>query len=419
MNTKTLGILGGVTAVVVLAALWTTSGPGTPKTATPAPSPGKDGAGTKGGAPAAAGMVFPSLADKLTGVASIVVQSADKETTIAKSGDAWGVVAKSNFPADFDKVRDALLSLAELKITESKTQQPDKYAFLGVTDPTVKDSPARLVTLKDTSGQAVASVVIGNTAPSAGAAPRGETRTEVYVRRAGEAQAYQAAGRLDPRNAFDPDPLTWVKRDVVSIDAPRVKSVTVTHPDGTRLKIEKDSKDAKEFAVRDLPAGRELKYAGAASPTAGALSSVNFDDVAPVATAAEGATPSGSAEFVTFDGVTVTVETSTKNGVSWATFAARYDAPDADPVPSNQTPPDANSPEAAEKKKKSEDAKKEAETLNAKLSKWAFALPEFKVKQFQTTMDELLKPADEPKKDQPAPLIPGGDEPAPAVVPEK
>ena len=52
-------------------------------------------------------------------------------------------------------------------------------------------------------------------------------------------------------------------------------------------------------------------------------------DVA-VAQASEGAAPGGSAEYVTWDGLIVTVEASTKDGTAWATFAARSEAPPMD-----------------------------------------------------------------------------------------
>lgn len=421
MSPKTLGALAGTTGVAILLAVWATRGPATSDDATNAGTK-TAGAGASGQAPTT-GALFPVLATRINDVCEISVKSKDNEVVL-KRGDTksdgndgapvWMVMSKSNYPADANKVRDAVVSLNELRVVDHKTQKPENYAFLGVTDPESKDSPSRLVTLKDATGQVMVGAVLGNTVPAAGA-PRGETKPSVYLRRAGEAQAYQAEGRIDPRASFDPDALSWLDRDVISVDAARVKSVTITHADGSRTRIERESKDAKDFAVLGIPAGRELKYAGAASPTGGALSRVNLDDVMPIQQASEGALPAGSAEFFTFDGLVVTVETSTKGGTGWATFAARYEEPDAEPVPSNQPPPAAT--DSAEKQKRADEVKKEADTLNRKLTAWAYALPEFKLKQFQTTVEELLKPADAPKAEvQP---IPGGTPTQPSAVPEK
>lgn len=419
MSPKTLGALAGATGVAVLLAVWATRGPsGGDDAADSNAKPGGSASGAGGAAPTA-GSLFPVLATRLGDVAEVSVKSKDSEAVLRRSegkGEpgVWTVTSKSNYPADANKVRDALVSLNELKVVDHKTQKPENYAFLGVTDPESKESPSRLVTLKDTTGQVLVGAVLGNTVPAAGA-PKGEAKTNIYLRRAGEGQAYQAEGRLDPRASFDPDPLSWLDRDVIAVDLSRVKIVTITHADGTRTRIEKESKEAKEFAVRDVPAGRELKYAGAASPTAGALSRVNLDDVLPIQQASEGATPTGSAEFVTFDGLIVTVETSTKGGTGWATFAARYEEPDLDPVPSNQPPPAAT--DNADKQKIADGVRKEADDLNRKLTAWAYALPEFKLKQFQTTVDEMLKPLDAPRAEvQP---VPSGGPTAPGVIPEK
>lgn len=425
MSPKTLGALAGTTGVAILLAVWATRGPATGDDAADAGSkPGGTSTGASGQAPTT-GALFPVLATRISDVSEISVKSKDSEVVLKRSdaksegksggkdgAPVWMVTSKSNYPADANKVRDAVVSLNELRVVDHKTQKPENYAFLGVTDPESKDSPSRLVTLKDAAGQVLVGAVLGNTVAAAGA-PKGETRTNIYLRRAGEAQAYQAEGRLDPRASFDPDALSWLDRDVISVDAARVKSVTITHADGSRTRIEKESRDAKDFVVLGIPAGRELKYAGAASPTGGALSRVNLDDVMPIQQASEGASPTGSAEFFTFDGLVVTVETSTKGGTGWATFAARYEEPDIEPVPSNQPPPAAT--DSAEKQKKADEIKNEADDLNRKASAWAYALPEFKLKQFQTTVDEMLKPLDAPKSEaQPEPGVT-----LPGIVPEK
>ncbi len=422
MSPKTLGALAGTTGVAILLAVWATRGPSTSDEAADASTkPGGTNTGASGQA-STTGVLFPALAARINDVNEISVKSKDSEVVLRRSevkggegkdsAPVWTVTSRSNYPADANKVREAVVSLIELKVVDHKTQKPENYAFLGVTDPESKDSPSRLVTLKDGAGQVLVGAVLGNTVAATGA-QRGETKTNIYLRRAGEAQAYQAEGRLDPRASFDPDALSWLDRDVISVDAERVKSVTITHADGSRTRVEKESKDAKDFVVLGIPAGRELKYAGAASPTAGALSRVNLDDVMPIQQASEGAAPTGSAEFFTFDGLVVTVETSTRGGTGWATFAARYEEPDVEPVPSNQPPPAAT--DGAEKQKKADEVKKEADDLNRKVTAWAYALPEFKLKQFQTTVDEMLKPADAPK----AEVQPAGEGTLPAIVPEK
>lgn len=384
MNSRTLTVLGVLTVVVAILAFWSLRGRG----GTEAP---KDA----GGQGSLASSVFlPGFADKADGVASITIKGSGKEVVVKKSGAEWVLGNKGNYPVEFSKVRDAVQSLSDLLIFEPKTKDPAKFIDLGLDEsgkaPADKpESSPRVVTLNDAQGTALAAVIVGSSAGSFGSGPGASTSYSVFVRRAGENQAYMAKGRLDPRAALDPDPVAWLKKDVLSLDTPRMKSVTITHADGARVAIGKDKKDDRDYAVTGIPTGRELKHGGIAAPIAGALSYLTFDDVSPVAEVADGGAPTGSAEFKTFDGLVVTADTFTKNGTAWATFAARFEAPpEPEPVPSDQTPPPlAGKPEA--------EVRTEAQDLNERLSKWAFALPSTKIKQILTTMEELLKPADQ------------------------
>lgn len=399
MNSRTLGILAIATTVAALLAYWTVKKPG------PVPA---DATGSRTAAPAAkAGATFSRLFEvldaKVNDAAEIVIEGKDKSATLKKVGSAWVVASKSDYPAQFDKVKEALIGLGELTIVEAKTAKSENYELLGLTDitaPNVKDLRARQVTVKDAGGQTLAAVIVGDVAPARGTGT--DAGTHVYVRKAGEAQTYEAKGRIDVRSALDPDPMSWLTREVSPLTSDRVKSVTVTREGGDKIVILKDKKEDPDYRLADLPAGRELKYAGALSPIATAAGLVNFDDVAKVADVAPNASPGGTAEYTTWDGLVLTAETSTKDGKSWVTFAARFDEPD--PVPSDQPPP-----EAAAGAKSPADLRKEADELNTKLGGWAFAVPDYKVKQIVTTLDDLLKPV-EVKQETAAPKA--ADEPS-------
>jgi hypothetical protein len=413
MNSKSLGVLTIVTAVVAVLAYWAVRDQ-SPKTAgaTKSAESAKTGAGeAKSPAAGATGKMLPVLDSKVNEAAEISVRSKDNEVTLKKSGTSWVIVSKSGYPAQFDKIKDALVGLAELTIVDSKTSKPDNYEYLGVTDldaKNVKDVRSRLVTVKDASGQALASVIVGDTAPGRGTGL--EAGSHVYVRRTGEAQTYEAKSRIDVRSTLDPDPMSWLTREVNGLTSDRVKSVTVSREGGDKIVIFKDKKEEPDYKLANMPAGRELKYAGALAPVATASGLVNFDDVAKVADVAQGGTPVGTAEYTTWDGLVLTAETSTKDGKSWVTFAARYDEPD--PVPSDQPPP-----EKKEGEKTAADLKKEADELNAKLGSWAFSVPEYKAKQIVTTLDELLKPEEKKPETPAAPAA--ADEPSVLEKPEK
>ncbi len=418
MNSKTLGILALVAAALLAIAFWVARG-NAPAESGAAPAPAKPVAGSGPAAPSTAvGAKFAeslAAAAQVNSVAEISVHAAGKDVVVKRDGATWVVPTRGNYPADPEKVRDAVLSVAELTIAEAKTQKPENYSFLGVQDPEAKDSTSRLVTFKDAQGRVIVALIVGSTTP--GAATSRGSNVGVYVRRAGEAQAFEVRTRLDPRATLEPEPEKWIKKDLDGVNGDRVKNVLITHADGTSVELSKTKKEDRDYAVANIPPGRELKYAGAASAVAQAISNINFDDVRPIADIAQGATPTGTAVFRTFDGLVLTIDTSTKDGTAWATLSAHYEPPNEpspEPQPSDQPPPD------AAKSKAPDEVKKEIESMNARFSGWAFALPSYRVQQLLSKMDDLLKPAEAPgAKKEPLPGPITGDEEAPPNVPDK
>ena len=78
--------------------------------------------------------VFPDLADKINDIAIIRVKNASGETIVKKSDKGWGLESRGGYPVEFEKVKEALMSLADLSALETKTSKPDMYTRLGVED---------------------------------------------------------------------------------------------------------------------------------------------------------------------------------------------------------------------------------------------------------------------------------------------
>jgi len=403
MNSKTLGILALIAAAVLAVAFWFARGRAPSETAAPPALKTSATPGDTGPSNAAGAALFPALASRGNDITEIRIQSAELDTTVKREGGRWVVPARGNYPADAEKVRDAVLSIAELTIAEPKTQKAENFPLLGVQEPGDKDSTSRLVTFSDAQGAVLASLVIGNAAPGGGSgAGRQSAGVGLYVRRAGESQAFEGRTRVDPRYALDPDPGAWIKKSLDGVPADRIKSIDITHADGSTVDLVKAGQGDADFAVANIPAGREVKYAGAASAVAQAVAIISFDNVKPIAEIAQGASPTGTAVFRTFDGLVLTVDTSTKDGTSWVTFGAKHEVPaETAPAPT-------------------EDVRKEAAALNSRFSGWAFALPAYRVQQLLTKMDDLLKPASAPApagESAPGPIL--GDDGQPVAVPDK
>lgn len=410
------------------------------------------------------GKLFGDLAGRINDAASLTVQKGKDQTTIARKGDAWVMGSKSDYPVEFEKVKEALVALADFKVVEGKTSNPEFYGQLGVSDPAPDNTTAKLVTIKDAAGKDIASVIVGNMSSSrAGAVPA------YFVRKPGEKQSWLVEGRFNA----EPDALSWMKRDMISVDKGRIKSVTVTHPSEAAtgeaqpetLKILRDTQEDPQFLLQDKPADRELKQETVTDQIANGLSYLTFEDVRPAAevdftaqpvaekkdepkpeeakpegaseekapepTAAPSAGPA-TAEFRAFDGLVVTVKMAPKDGKMWAQFAASFDeagaAAAAQVKPEEKKegePPAPLTPPT--KLKTADEVKKEVADLNARLGSWAFALPEYRAKQIASRMADMLKdpapPAAAPGPAGPAaPQLPGTEEapsgPLPLPLPE-
>ena len=59
----------------------------------------------------------------------------------------------------------------------------------------------------------------------------------MFIRKAGDPQTWLVEGRL----TVEKNPGAWLDKELVQIETKRVRRLTVTHPDKTRLVVEKAS----------------------------------------------------------------------------------------------------------------------------------------------------------------------------------
>jgi hypothetical protein len=258
----------------------------------------------------------------------------------------------------------------------------------------------------------------------------------MYVRKAGDKTTWLASGQVEvPR-----EPIGWLESRFADVQRDRIKSVVVTHPDGSTVTVSRE-KQADPFVVKDVPAGRELKDPGVGDTIASTLTGLAFQDVAaagsievPAAAPAGGATPptaeikpGPSIVVRTLDGLVVTVKSVSKEAKAWWTLKADVDeavvaantagAP-ADAKPTDAKPDPAN-PDAAKSADTSgpvstaaalESMRKQAAELNASWAPYAFAPADWKVRSINSTLPDLLKeppkPAETPAGGA-APTAPG------------
>ncbi len=433
MTSKTLLVLAGAAAVIAGGAYLVWSG--------------RSG-GVSSGSIGAAAALFPDLESKGDSVTSITVRSGGKDTIVHRLDKGkWGIASREDYPADMEKVHALVMALAQARIAEEKTSKPEYYERLGVQDPDATASTATLVTLKADQAS-LASIIIGNNPTTRGDNPMQAPLPGVFARKAGEARAVL----LDKAIEVPKDAASWMKTDILTLDGQRVKRAVLAHAasegkpatkegapavdakPAETLTLSKDTPEATGFSVAELPQGRALRTPTAPAPIATVLSYVTIEDAA-AAKAVEGLTPATVGTFETFDGLVMEAKVFEKDGGSWLTLAARYVAPPKPEVPQEAKPDEAKPSEAKPSEAKPGEAKpdaqaeadkayaataekvqKEVAELNARLAPWAFKIPDFKARQMQTRVEDLLIPlqpadggaGDAPSAPPPRPPFSGG-----------
>lgn len=346
MDRRSLLLLSGAAVAAVGGALLLKPG-------TPAPP-----------APSGAALAFPGLAQRLQGAARIVATRHDGTLEVTRRGETWVLPAKGGYPVRQEKVRELLVGLTELRLTEPRTANPEMLDRLGVEDPARAGATSTLLRVLDGQGAVIAELVIGRRRVRT----QGNVPESAYVRRPGENQAWLAEGRIP----VDSDPQLWLDRDIANFPRERIRRIAVARegqpplvlarsgePDGTlRITDPADAPPAEETALDE--AGRAFEF-------------LTFLDVRPEAEAPGEAL--GEGRFELTDSLAVVVRPRRDGEALWITLAAEGDD--------------------------------EAARLNARWRGWAYQVGAWKEKAFVPLLSDLRAaeppPAETPEAPAEAP----------------
>lgn len=354
-------------------------------------------------------LLFPGFEARLNDIDRVTVTEAGDKVaiTLVKGDEHWGVEQKGAYAADIGKLRSLLLDLADAKLIERKTAKPENHARLGVAD--LSDTEANGVLIEAASGDEAYAVIVGNAGALSGS---------TYVRRPGEAQSWLANKDL----SVDTEPVDWVDDRILDIPASRIQSVTIAHPDDTRLTVVKAARSDVNYSVADVPAGKVLTSPSAANALANVLSALTFDDVVPASEFdTQGKSPT-QITYAAFDGLVVDAQAfDLGEGEYFAAFTARVDRDQAERFfTPPAAPPDSDEPaegsdddmagseedpltdeamvdaeaeaEAAPQAKPDLAAvEEEAAEISGRLSGWVFRIPAYKHAQMKRTVADLVK----------------------------
>ncbi len=257
--------------------------------------------------------VFPGLIDKVqANLKSVVIRHAGGTISLDRDGNVFHYRERANYPADGQKVVDLVVDIARLTKLESKTSQPERYARLDLQDPTEKGSNAKQVTLLDTNGKEMATLIVGKRKYTLGGKEGG-----TYIRLPGDAQTWLALGEVNPGVA----PRDWIAKDVMDVPDAAVKRVTVTTPKGERV-IAARGADEK-FVIENLPKNVSLESEFTAEEYGRILAGLQAEDVAPADQVSFPKDKTYTTVVETVEGSTITVDmTDVNEQQSWIRVSA-------------------------------------------------------------------------------------------------
>jgi len=302
--------------------------------------------------------VFPGLIDQVNDVTELNIVSAKGKITVRRTGKSWRVVESRDHPANPKEVFKAIVGIAELKYFEPKTERAEKLVRLRLDDPTKPGARSKRVTLK-IGDRVAADVIVGREKLFL----PGLTVGGVYFRLPEDSESWLARGNPEAGDL----PKDWLAREIVNIDAERVKRVVIRHADNEIVELSQAKAGSKKFALSGVPDGMKVKYASDLDSLGAILERLEMDDARHVSDQTIDWSGSIVTEVDTFDGIKVSLETVNRDDIDWLRIRVEATALEA---------------------------QKEVREIEKRTSGWVYMMPKYEVVPIQRRMPDLLIPAE-------------------------
>lgn len=302
--------------------------------------------------------VFPGLIDRANDVTTIKIENRRGKLTMDRQSKGWVLHESDDYPVIATKARGMVLDLASLQFHEPKTKRPEKYAKLYLRDIGEPESQSGQITLLDKDGTVLARLIVGNSKLNLPGTKSGG----IYIRLPGEVQAWLAQGGV----YLSAVPSDWLEPKILHIAGERIKRAEIRNPAGNPVVITKRNAKSLVFTLQGLQDGQKLKYNDEPKLIATNLENFELEDVRLAGAVSFSPERTTVAVFQTFDGLEITVETTTKDGKYWARFSAT-------------ALPDADSPAAAEARK-----------LTERTKDWVYRIADYRASRLTQTFTGMI-----------------------------
>ncbi|MDA0990057.1 MAG: DUF4340 domain-containing protein [Verrucomicrobia bacterium] len=207
----------------------------------------------------------------LNDLTSVKLESANASATLTRADGQWVVEEQYGYPADFEKLRRALLSLTDLKIADVLTVIAEQRVQLGLQGPLADHPVARHVRL--TAGEhIVADLRLGDfrnrqTTP-------GNSRPDGRYVMLSQTDAVMVVGDL--LNLLSDQPANWLDTSLLNVARDDLTSLTITGSDRAPIAL---TRTDDGLTLTDLDDDEELDP-GALATLLNAFAYLNFQSIA-------------------------------------------------------------------------------------------------------------------------------------------
>lgn len=258
---------------------------------------------------------IPELLERINDVKKIIIEHSEGKITLNSGENSWSVKEAGSYEARTSKIKRAILSLAQLKLSEPKTQLEKKYSKLELLDPTSMGAKSKRVYLFDRKEQTIGDIIIGKRRPSI----VGSTVGGTYVRFPRQRQTWLAEGDADiSRNISE-----WLEHKIINLSSKRIKQVIIRHENGDILEVYKNLSEDPEFLLKNIPNNKKVTSKTEPSTIGKALENLVLENVKREAKVSPfNLKGSLIADFKTFGGLSVRLQQFSRDNKFWIKIEA-------------------------------------------------------------------------------------------------
>ncbi|MDP6490702.1 MAG: DUF4340 domain-containing protein [Kiritimatiellia bacterium] len=342
----------------------------------------------------------------LNDVAALVITTPDSTSRLARSADVWVSESDFNYPADFNRIKAAVLKVSELKVGQVVEAEAADKAAMKMVSPIDSPDGGTQVDLLDASGKQLASLLVGETRKRSGDAQSrfGAYPDGQFVSPDSGETVYLVTDTLYEFNQAS----GWLDKELVSVQGTDVTSVSIAGPDRDTLELA-PSEGGSDLVVPELGKQEEMN-ATQANSIKSALSYLRFESVADPTLADDTLALDTPDTFVvrTKRGEIYTVQIGAKtpdsdNRYARVSVALEPAAPEASPADDAEQTGEEKQAAEAEKTRKSEARAALEQTvadLNATLGPWTYVIASYKTDAMRSTRDQVVQAIEDKSDDK-------------------